>query len=74
MNEADKPKLKHALSKLLSEVVHVTPSNSKYILDNGSLLHKVPWTVGCIFQKYLSKNLYHIETSQSICFANMVSM
>ena len=41
MNEADKPKLKHALSKLLPEIVHVIPPNSKYVLDSESLLHKV---------------------------------
>ena len=49
MNEADKPKLKHALSKLLPETEHVIPPNSKYVLDGGSLLHQVPWTVGDIF-------------------------
>ena len=49
MNEADKPKLKYALSKLLHETVHVIPSNSKYVLDDGSYLHKVPWTFGHTF-------------------------
>ena len=49
MNEADKPNLKHALSKLLPETEHVIPPNSKYVLDGGSLLHQVPWTVGDIF-------------------------
>ena len=42
MNEVDKPKLKHALSKLLPETVHVIPPNSKYVLDGELLLHKVP--------------------------------
>ena len=42
MNETDKPKLKHALSKLLPETVHVIPPNSKCVLDGELLLHKVP--------------------------------
>ena len=43
INEADAPKLEHNLSKLLSETVHVIIlPNSKYVLDGGSLLHKVP--------------------------------
>ena len=49
MNETDKPKLKHALLKLLPETVHLIPPNSKYVLDRGSLLHKVPWTTGHTF-------------------------
>ena len=45
INEADKPKLEHNLSKLLPETMNVIiPPNSKYVLDGGSLLHKVPWT------------------------------
>ena len=53
MNEADKPKLKHALSELLPETVHEIPSNSKYVLDGGSLLHKVPWTVVTHLRRYV---------------------
>ena len=49
MNEAHKPKLKHAFSMLLPETVHVIPPNSNSVLDGGSLLHKVPWTVGQTF-------------------------
>ena len=48
-NEADKPKLKHTLSKLLPKIVHVIPPNSKYVLDGGTLLHKVTWTVSHAF-------------------------
>ena len=29
MNEADKPKIKHALSKMLLETLHAIPTNSK---------------------------------------------
>ena len=49
MNETDKPKLKHALSKLLPETVHVIPPNSRYVLGGGLPLHKVLWTVGDTF-------------------------
>ena len=49
MNETDKPKLKHVLSKLLPETVHVIPPNSRYVLDGGLPLHKVLWTVGDTF-------------------------
>ena len=31
MNEEDKPKLKHALSKLLPKIIHVIPPNSKTV-------------------------------------------
>ena len=57
MNEADKPTLEHALSKLLPENVHVIPPNSKYVLDDGSLLHKVPWIVGHTFMSSIF-NIY----------------
>ena len=67
MNEADKPKLKHALSKLLPEAVHVIPPNSKYILDGGPLLHKVPWTVGHTFAQTCQAYVTYIKKRYGNC-------
>ena len=53
MNEADKPKLKHALSKLLPEIMHVIPHNKKHVIDGGSLLHKAPWNVVSRYVKHM---------------------
>ena len=51
-------KLKHALSKLLPETVHVIPPNSKYVLDGESLLQNVPLTVGHTFAQ-----IYHAHVT-----------
>ena len=67
MNEAGKPKLKHALSKLLPEAVHVIPPNSKYILDGGLLLHKVPWTVGHTFAQTCQAYVTYIKKRYGNC-------
>ena len=67
MNEADKPKLKHALSRLLPEIVHVITPNSKYILEGGSLLHKVPWTVGHIFAQICHAYVKYIKKRYGNC-------
>ena len=61
MNEADKPKLKHALSKLVPETAHVIPPNSKYVLDGGLLLHKVPRTVGHTFAQICQAYVTYIK-------------
>ena len=42
MNKADKTNFKHALSKLLTKIVHVLLYNNKYVFDRGLLFHKVP--------------------------------
>ena len=67
MNEADKPKLGHALSKLLPENVHVIPPNSKYVLDDGSFLHKVPWIVGHTFAQICQAYLTYIKKLYGKC-------
>ena len=51
MNDADKPKLKEALEKLVGKPYDKTPDNSKYVLDGDSLLYKVQWSVGQTFKQ-----------------------
>jgi hypothetical protein len=41
MREADKPPLKNAIGKLSAADTPQIPTNVKYVLDGGSLLHKV---------------------------------
>ena len=53
MNEAEKPKIKHALSKLLPETLHAIPTNSKYVLDNGLLLKKYDGLLVTHLQRYV---------------------
>ena len=67
MNEADKPKLKHALSKLLPETVHVIRPNSKYVLDGGSLMHKLQWTVGDTFAQICQAYVTYIKKRYGHC-------
>ena len=67
MNEADKPKLKHALPNLLPETVHVIPPNSKYVLDGGLLLHKVPCTVGHTFAQICQAYVTYIKKRYGNC-------
>ena len=67
MNEVDKPKLKHALSKLLPETVHVIPPNSKYVLGGGSLLHKVSWTVSHTFAQICQAYVKYIKKQYDSC-------
>ena len=65
-----RPKLKHALSKLLPETVHavhVMPLNSKYVLDGGSLLQKVPWTVGNTFAQICQAYVTYIKKRYGNC-------
>ena len=69
MNEADKPKLKHALSKLVPETAHVIPPNSKYVLDGGLLLHKVPRTVGHTFAQICQAYVTYIKKWHGNCTA-----
>ena len=62
INEAGKPKLEHNLSKLLPETVHaIIPSNSKYVLDGVSLLHKLPWTVDHTFAQICQAYVKYIK-------------
>ena len=62
INKADKPKLEHNLSKLLPETVHVIiHPNSKYVLDGGSLLHIVPWTVDHTFAQICPAYVKYIK-------------
>ena len=67
MNEVDKPKLKHALSKLLPETVHVIRPNSKYVLDGGSLMHKLQWTVGDTFAQICQAYVTYIKKRYGHC-------
>ena len=66
MNEADKPKLKAAIKELTNEVERETPLSMHFVLDGGSLLHKVQWSVGQTFEEicknywsYISKRYGH---------------
>ena len=67
MNEADKPKLKHTLLKLSPETVHVIPPNNKYVLDGGSLLHKVPWTIDETFAQICQAYVTYIKKRYGNC-------
>ena len=49
LRKADKPQLaqaiqEHVSNQLSNIVVNATPTTDQYILDGGSLLHRVPWT------------------------------
>ena len=55
------------MSKLLPETVHVIPPNSKYVLDGGSLLHKVPWTVGHTFAQICHSYVTYIKKRYGNC-------
>ena len=57
MNEADKPKIKHALLKLLPETLHAIPTNSKYVLDSGLLLKKYHGLLVTHLQRYMYKDI-----------------
>ena len=62
-----RPKLKHALSKSLSETVHMIPPNSTYVLDSGSLLQKVSWTVGHTFAQICQAYVTYIKKRYGNC-------
>ena len=49
--KADKPQLSHAIinysSKVSSEaIIDIAPKTECYVLDGGSLLHRLPWKLG----------------------------
>ena len=50
LRKADKPQLAHAILKkcgnLCTADVPETQANVQYVLDGGSLLHRVPWKPG----------------------------
>ena len=60
--KADKPQLSHAIidysSKVSSEaIIDIAPKTECYVLDGGSLLHRLPWKLGdsygAIAQSYI---------------------
>ena len=53
VNEADKPNIKHALSKLLPGTLHAIPTNSKYALDSRLLLKKYDGLLVTHLQRYV---------------------
>ena len=62
-----RPKLKHALSKSLPETMHLIRPNSKYVLDSGSLLQKVSWTVGHTFAQIFQAYVTYIKKRYGNC-------
>ena len=52
---------------MLTEIVRVIPLNSKYVLDGGSLLHKVSWTVSDTFAQICQAYVTYIKKSYGNC-------
>ena len=56
--EANKPALANALWKLVKNENEVLAHPIHYVLDGGSLLHRLPWTRGetfeCVCARYVS--------------------
>ena len=54
MNEANKAELAHALAELPNVegcILSSMPDDTHYVIDGGSLLQKVPWTLGNTYQE-----------------------
>ena len=64
MNAADKPKLKQAIKDIvgLKECNYKIPNDLEYVLDGGSLLPKVAWSVGQSFQFIYKSYVSYIRT------------
>ena len=65
MRETDKPSLKDAVGKLSAADKPQIPTNVKYVLDGGSLLHKVQWTIGQIFKQICNDYIAYIQKGYS---------
>ena len=63
--QADKPSLKDVVGKLSTADTSKIPTNVKYVLDGGSLLHKVQWTIGQIFKQICNDYIAYIQTRYS---------
>ena len=61
MNDADKPKLKEALKGIVGECNYNIPNDVEYVLDGGSLLHKVQWSLGQSFQEICNNYISYIR-------------
>ena len=52
MRKANKPELANTLYKMIenNQNVQYLPSEVTYVIDGGSLLHKIPWKIGTTYQ------------------------
>ena len=68
--KADKPHLAHAVTEFLSNksnkaVIDSNPNTEQYVLDGGSLLHRLPWkrddSYGTIARLYAEFTVRHYD-------------
>ena len=73
MNEADKLKRMHALAdrpNMHAAILTEKPQGTRYVIDGGSLLQRIPWVVrmtfGTIFDSYINYLLKHYGSKDNI--------
>ena len=71
--KADKPQLAHAICDHASDaIIDTVPETDHYVLDGGSLLHRIPWkhgqSYGKIAQSYADFPIQHYGSATTIVF------
>ena len=71
--KADKPQLAHAICDHASDaILDTVPETDHYVLDGGSLLHRIPWkhgqSYGKIAQSYADFTIQHYGSATTIVF------
>ena len=73
--KADKPQLAQAVTELVSmdsdkAILNSIPPTQQYVLDGGSLIHRLPWkrgdSYGAIAQSYADFTIYHYGKASGI--------
>ena len=63
MNEADKSELVHALAELphVEDCIFSSmPTNTQYVIDGGSLLQRISWTLGQTYQEICNSHIKYL--------------
>lgn len=71
--KADKPQLAHAIREHAKDaILDYVPETEYYVLDGGSLLHRIPWkhgdSYGGITQSYVAFTTRHYGSATTIVF------
>ena len=71
--KADKPQLAHAICDHASDaIIDTVPETDHYVLDGGSLLHRIPWKLGQsygkIAQSYADFTIQYYGSATTIVF------